>query len=158
MCITVKTKSADGDWERIRKYLLVSCWLILTAMTARPTPIEKPAQKPEKTVYDYSLVDLDGKEVSLSVFKGKVLLIVNLASQSIFRDQIALLDEPPENVQGQRIGCHRSAFERFRRARTGTDAEVQKQYTGDLHLSFPSICARICPRQRSSGSVRLSHR
>ncbi|XP_059289041.1 probable phospholipid hydroperoxide glutathione peroxidase [Lycium ferocissimum] len=35
----------------------------------------------EKTIYDFSVKDIDGKDVSLSTFKGKVLLIVNVASR-----------------------------------------------------------------------------
>ncbi|XP_022750341.1 phospholipid hydroperoxide glutathione peroxidase, chloroplastic-like [Durio zibethinus] len=35
----------------------------------------------EKTLYDYTVKDIDGKDVSLSKFKGKVLLIVNVASK-----------------------------------------------------------------------------
>lgn len=49
--------------------------------------------KSEKTIYDYSLVDQDGKVVSLSTYKGKLLLIVNLASQSIYNNQIAALND-----------------------------------------------------------------
>lgn len=35
----------------------------------------------EKTIYDFNVKDIDGKDVSLSKFKGKVLLIVNVASK-----------------------------------------------------------------------------
>ncbi|KAK9279090.1 hypothetical protein L1049_012765 [Liquidambar formosana] len=35
----------------------------------------------EKSLYDYTVKDIDGKDVSLSKFKGKVLLIVNVASK-----------------------------------------------------------------------------
>ncbi|XWS72768.1 hypothetical protein CRYUN_Cryun02cG0069200 [Craigia yunnanensis] len=35
----------------------------------------------ENTLYDYTVKDIDGKDVSLSKFKGKVLLIVNVASK-----------------------------------------------------------------------------
>ncbi|XP_022730015.1 phospholipid hydroperoxide glutathione peroxidase 1, chloroplastic-like isoform X2 [Durio zibethinus] len=35
----------------------------------------------EKTLYNYTVKDIDGKDVSLSKFKGKVLLIVNVASR-----------------------------------------------------------------------------
>src|SRR5580658_5916133 len=51
---------------------------------------EKPIKK---TVYDFSLVDMHGKVVPLSNYKGKVLLIVNLASQSVYNSQIAALNE-----------------------------------------------------------------
>ncbi|GMY29166.1 phospholipid hydroperoxide glutathione peroxidase 1, chloroplastic [Fagus crenata] len=35
----------------------------------------------EKTIYDFTVKDIDGKDVSLNKFKGKVLLIVNVASK-----------------------------------------------------------------------------
>ncbi|XP_057810407.1 probable phospholipid hydroperoxide glutathione peroxidase [Salvia miltiorrhiza] len=34
-----------------------------------------------KTIHDFSVKDIDGKDVALSKFKGKVLLIVNVASR-----------------------------------------------------------------------------
>ena len=65
----------------MRQLLLVTGWLVLGVGGLFA------AEKPAKTVYDYALVDLNGKEVSLSAYKGKVLVIVNLASQSIFHEQ-----------------------------------------------------------------------
>ncbi|KAL2897608.1 putative glutathione peroxidase 7 chloroplastic [Bienertia sinuspersici] len=35
----------------------------------------------EKTIHDFTVKDIDAKDVALSKFKGKVLLIVNVASQ-----------------------------------------------------------------------------
>ncbi|KAK5817494.1 Phospholipid hydroperoxide glutathione peroxidase 1, chloroplastic -like protein [Gossypium arboreum] len=35
----------------------------------------------DKTLYDYTVKDIDGKDTPLSKFKGKVLLIVNVASR-----------------------------------------------------------------------------
>lgn len=35
----------------------------------------------EKTIYDFTVKDIDGKDVALNKFKGKVLLIVNVASR-----------------------------------------------------------------------------
>ncbi|RDX73883.1 hypothetical protein CR513_46439, partial [Mucuna pruriens] len=35
----------------------------------------------EKTIYDFTVKDIDNKDVALSKFKGKVLLIVNVASR-----------------------------------------------------------------------------
>ncbi|XP_042507431.1 probable phospholipid hydroperoxide glutathione peroxidase [Macadamia integrifolia] len=35
----------------------------------------------EKSIHDFTVKDIDGKDVSLSKFKGKVLLIVNVASK-----------------------------------------------------------------------------
>lgn len=68
--------------------ILPGCALLVLAEDPKTQP-----SKSKKTVYDYSLVDLDGKEIQLSSFKGRLLLIVNLASQSIYRDQIDALNE-----------------------------------------------------------------
>lgn len=35
----------------------------------------------EKTLYDFTVKDIDGKDVNLGKFKGKVLLVVNVASK-----------------------------------------------------------------------------
>jgi len=45
------------------------------------------------SVYDYSVPLLDGRTVGLAAFKGRVLLIVNTASQCGFTPQYAGLEE-----------------------------------------------------------------
>ncbi len=51
-----------------------------TWFVAPVTADEKPSVKPS-SIYDFSVKDIDGKEVALSKYKGKALLIVNVASQ-----------------------------------------------------------------------------
>jgi glutathione peroxidase len=106
---------------------------------------EKPADKSSKTVYDYSLIDLNGKEVSLSGYKGKVLVIVNLASQSIFHEQNAMLEELQKAYKDQGLVVLGVPSNDFGAQEPGTEAEVQKTYNKDLHLSFP-VFSRISVR------------
>jgi glutathione peroxidase len=47
----------------------------------------------EQTIYDYTAKDLAGKDVKLSDYKGKVLLIVNIASKCGFTPQLGGLEE-----------------------------------------------------------------
>lgn len=103
------------------------------------------AEKPAKTIYDYSLVGFDGKEVSLSAYKGKTLLIVNLASQSIFHEQNAMLDELQKTYNDQGLVVVGIPSNDFGAQEPGTDAEVQKLYDKDMHLGFP-VFARISVR------------
>jgi len=42
---------------------------------------KKVEKKPPQSVYDFTVVDIDGKKVPLSRFKDQVLMIVNVASQ-----------------------------------------------------------------------------
>lgn len=46
-----------------------------------------------KKIYDFSFVDVDGNEVSLGSFKGKYLLLVNVASECGFTGQYQQLQE-----------------------------------------------------------------
>ncbi len=73
---------------RFSRNPLLYIMLLSQFVWASATPAAKP-----RTVYNYSLVGLDGKDVSLSIYQGKVLLIVNLASQSIYKNQISALKE-----------------------------------------------------------------
>src|SRR6516164_5918235 len=110
------------------------------------------AEKPEKTVYDYSLVDLNGKEVSLSAYKGKVLLIVNLASQSIFHDQNAMLEELQKTYQDQGLVVLGVPSNDFGAQEPGTDADIRKVYQTDSHPGFP-VFARVSVRGKDQAAL-----
>ena len=114
------------------------CWLLSVAIAltaqAEKSPQKPSNEKPPRTVYDYSLVGFDNKEVSLSNYKGKVLLIVNLASQSIFRNQIALLDELQKTYKNQGLVVLGVPSNDFGGQEPGTDADVQKSVQAGAKL------------------------
>jgi glutathione peroxidase len=47
----------------------------------------------EKSVYDFTLNSIDGEPTSLSKFRGKVVLLVNVASRCGFTPQYAALEK-----------------------------------------------------------------
>jgi glutathione peroxidase len=110
------------------------------------------AEKPPRTVYDYSLVDLTGKEVSLSAYKGKVLVIVNLASQSIFHEQNAMLEELQKTYAEQGLIVLGVPSNDFGAQEPGTDADIEKVYGKDLHLTFP-VFARVSIRGKDQAPL-----
>lgn len=73
-----------------------------------------------RSVYDFKITSIDGKEVKLSSFKGKKVLIVNTASKCGFTPQYAQLEElskkykdklvvigfPANNFAGQEPGSN----------------------------------------------------
>jgi glutathione peroxidase len=145
----------------VSKTFAIVCFLVVTAAAAYPVAVQKTPRKPsekaaqktaEKTVYDCSLVGFDGKEVPLSTFKGKVLLIVNVASQSIFKDQIPLLEELQKTYKDQGLVVIGVPSNDFGAQEPGTDAEIQKTYSNDFHLSFP-VFARASVRGKDQAAL-----
>lgn len=63
--------------------MLVLAAIGVASALADGAPSEKAAEaKPEgKSVYDFTMKDIDGSDVKLADYKGKVCLIVNVASQ-----------------------------------------------------------------------------
>ena len=62
-----------------------------TALTVMTTPAETTANS--ASVYDFTVKSIDGKEVKLSKYKGKKLLIVNTASKCGYTPQYKELEE-----------------------------------------------------------------
>jgi glutathione peroxidase len=119
---------------------------------AAPAVLSTSAENEKKTVFDYSLVALDGKEVPLSTFKGKVLLVVNLASQSIFKDQIAQLEELQKTYKDKGLLVLGVPCNDFGAQEPGTDADVQKIYGSVFRLSFP-VFARASVRGKDQAAL-----
>lgn len=94
---------------------------------------EAPAKK---TIYDFSLVDLDGKVVSLSSYKGKLLLIVNLASQSQFSGQIAALNELEKTYASQGLVILGIPSGDFGSEELKEPAAIRKYYADVAHADF----------------------
>lgn len=55
----------------------------------------------KKSVHEYSVKNIDGEEINLSAYKGKVLLIVNVASKCGFTPQYKGLEELFEEFKGE---------------------------------------------------------
>lgn len=55
----------------------------------------------DNNIYDYSAKDINGQDVTLSQYKGKLLLIVNVASKCGFTPQYKGLEELYEEYDGE---------------------------------------------------------
>jgi glutathione peroxidase len=134
---------------RIKGGFLVLMFATLSAW-GQPSTAEKPkaetqkaggkktdASKPKKTIYDYSLVDLDGKETPLASFKGKLLLIVNVASQSIYHDQIDALNELQKTYGDQGLVVLGIPSGDFGSGELKDPAALRKYYRETAHVTFP---------------------
>jgi glutathione peroxidase len=57
----------------------------------------------EKTVYQFRVENIKGTEVSMDAYKGKVLLIVNTASECGFTPQLKDLEELRQTFEGEQF-------------------------------------------------------
>ena len=66
------------------KTIIISIFMAMMAIAA---------QAQQKSFYDFTVKTIDGKDLSLSSFKGKKVLVVNVASKCGFTPQYAKLEE-----------------------------------------------------------------
>lgn len=89
-----------------------------------------------KTVYDFGLPAEDGKNLPLSEFKGKVLLIVNLGRESSYADQLAGLQKLSDTYKDKGLVVIGVPSDEFGAAEPGKEEEIAKYYA-NAKVTFP---------------------
>jgi glutathione peroxidase len=97
------------------------------------------AAKPEKSAYDYNLPGADGKDVPLSNFKGKYIVVVNLGRKSTYNEQLAALIKLNDTYKDKGVVVVGVPSNDFGAAEPGTGPEIQKAYA-DAKVDFPLMC------------------
>ena len=90
-------------------------------------------------VYDFSLKDKSGKEVSLSQYKGKVLLIVNTATGCGFTPQYEDLEAMYHSLKDKGLEILDVPCNQFGHQAPGTDAEIKEFCTLKFGADFPQF-------------------
>ena len=90
----------------------------------------------EKDAYDYTLPGADGKDVPLSSFKGKYILLVNLGRRSAYGEQLPGLIKLNDAYKDKGLVVIGVPSNQFGLAEPGTPAEIQKAYA-DAKVDFP---------------------
>jgi len=88
-------------------------------------------------VYDFTMQDIDGKNVSLSSFKGKVWLIVNVASKCGFTGQYEGLEKLYAQHKDQGLVVLGFPANNFLGQEPGTDTEIKSFCTLTYGVTFP---------------------
>jgi glutathione peroxidase len=89
------------------------------------------------SVYDFYLVSLDGTEVPLKTYQGKVLLIVNVASHTIYSNQLPKLETLYRAYAAQGFAVLAIPSDDFGHGEPGKPEEVKAYYQDKLHLTLP---------------------
>ena len=91
------------------------------------------------SIYDFKANQIDGKPVKLSAYKGKVLLIVNTASQCGFTPQFAGLEALYEKYADQGLTVLGFPSNQFGAQDPGTNEEIGAFCTKNYGVSFPMM-------------------
>ena len=89
------------------------------------------------SIYDIPVRKITGEDTSLGEFKGKVLLVVNVASKCGLTPQYEGLEKIYEQYRGQGLVVAGFPANDFKSQEPGTDAEIQSFCTGNFGVKFP---------------------
>ncbi|MXN79329.1 glutathione peroxidase [Burkholderia sp. 4701] len=89
------------------------------------------------TLYDIPVNAIDGSPTTLRAFKGKVLLVVNVASKCGLTPQYEGLEALYEDKRERGLEVLGFPANDFKGQEPGTDAEIQAFCTGTFGVKFP---------------------
>lgn len=112
---------------------------------------EKSAPK-AKSVLDFKMRDIDGKQVNLNKYKGKVLLIVNVASKCGYTPQYEGLQAIYEKYQAQGFYVLGFPANNFGSQEPGSEKEIKEFCESKYKVKFPMF-AKISVKGEDQDSL-----
>ncbi len=101
----------------------------LIAMTAITTSAQ--------SIYDIKLKDIDGKDTTLAAYKGKPVLIINVASKCGYTRQYAGLEATYQKYKTQGFAVLGFPCNQFGGQEPGTNEEIKQFCSSKYSITFP---------------------
>jgi glutathione peroxidase len=89
------------------------------------------------SVHEFTLKSIDGKTTPLANYKGKVVMIVNVASRCGYTPQYTQLEAVYEKYKGQGLVILGFPANNFMGQEPGTDEEIKTFCSTKYNVSFP---------------------
>lgn len=89
------------------------------------------------SIYDIPLQSIDGEQTTLAPYKGKVLLVVNVASKCGLTPQYEGLEKLYENRRAEGLEVLGFPANNFKEQEPGSDAEIQQFCSLTYNVQFP---------------------
>ena len=97
---------------------------------------ENTKNEMKKTIFDYKVESLDGKEINFADFKGKKVLVVNTASECGFTPQYADLEKLSKDYEGKLVVIGFPA-NNFGGQEPGSNTEIGAFCEKNFGVTFP---------------------
>ena len=107
----------------------------MTIFSIGPATMSALAGEP-RSILDFSMKNIDGKTVPLSTYKGKVVLIVNVASECGFTPQYKDLQELYSKYRDRGFVILGFPANNFGAQEPGTDAQIKSFCSTQYHVTF----------------------
>jgi len=96
-----------------------------------------PEMPKVKSVYDFTMKDIDGKEVKLKKYNGNVALIVNVASKCGYTPQYEGLQRIYDQYKAQGFYVLGFPANNFGNQESGTESEIKEFCESKYKVKFP---------------------
>ena len=106
---------------------------VVTFFPTHTTPMDTEADN----IYAFKMKNIEGKETSLAKFKGKVLLIVNVASKCGNTPQYDGLEKMYEKYKEKGLVVMGFPANEFGAQEPGSDAQIKEFCEATYHVKFP---------------------
>src|ERR1700687_1485199 len=93
----------------------------------------------DKTVYDFTLNSIDGQPAPLAAYKGKVVLLVNVASRCGFTPQYTALESTYEKYKDRGLVIVGIRANNFGAQHPGPTQEIKTFCSSKYHVTFPMM-------------------
>lgn len=90
-----------------------------------------------QSLYDIKLKDIDGKDTTLAAYKGKAVLIVNVASKCGYTKQYSGLEATYQKYKDQGLVILGFPCNQFGGQEPGTNEEIKEFCSSRFNVTFP---------------------
>jgi len=90
----------------------------------------------DKTVYDFTLNSIDGQPAPLAAYKGKVVLLVNVASKCGYTPQYSALESTYEKYKDRGFVIVGIPANNFGAQEPGSNQEIKTFCSSKFHVTF----------------------
>ncbi len=118
-------------------FFLISLFYLVNIVIASDNLSKKNVGENVESVYKYTVKDINGNDVKLSDYSGKVLLIVNVASKCGYTKQYAGLQNIYTKYKAQGFEILAFPCNDFGGQEPGTNEEIQEFCSANFDVTFP---------------------
>lgn len=116
--------------------ILIFSFILFTLFSSQIFPQNQKGEKVKVDILSVKVKDIDGKEVNLSDYKNKVLLIVNVASFCGYTKQYSGLQDLYENYKEKGFEILAFPCNQFGNQEPGTNEEIKNFCSSKYNVTF----------------------